>query len=96
MKYHVTTFIVALLPVMPFVDYAVNSDKIVKNLYVSWNVKDSTCNGKCYLKKELAKTENQNKDGQNVKISSLTHYHQWDFYFSRKIFREKALNKLLI
>lgn len=53
------------------INYAVNYDYIVKNLCEQREVKDSTCKGKCYLGKELAKTEKQSNNSQNIKIVGL-------------------------
>ncbi|QBJ87637.1 hypothetical protein DDI74_15765 [Chryseobacterium gleum] len=64
-------FTVALRPVLPLVNYAVNYDYIVKNLCENRNVPQSTCNGKCYVEKELAKTEKQSNSSQTIKIAGL-------------------------
>lgn len=47
-----------------------NYDYIVKNLCENRNVPQSTCKGKCYVGKELAKTEKQTNP-QTIKISVL-------------------------
>jgi D-lyxose ketol-isomerase len=52
------------------VNYAVNYDYIVKNLCENRNIPQSTCKGKCYVEKELAKTEKQTTP-QNIKISGI-------------------------
>ncbi|UFH30916.1 hypothetical protein LNP04_13120 [Chryseobacterium sp. C-71] len=64
-------FTIAIRPVLPLVNYAVNYDYIVKNLCENRKVIESDCKGKCFVKKELAKTEKQSNNGQNVKISGL-------------------------
>jgi hypothetical protein len=56
---------------LPLVNYAVNYDYIVKNLCENRNVPQSTCKGKCYVKKELAKTEKQSNSSQTIKIAGL-------------------------
>jgi len=43
----------------------------VKNLCEKRNVPQSTCKGKCYVEKELAKTEKQSNNNPNVKIAGL-------------------------
>lgn len=63
-------FTIAIRPVLPLVNYAVNYDYIVKNLCENRNVPQSTCKGKCYVGKELAKTEKQTNP-QTIKISVL-------------------------
>lgn len=52
-------------------NYVVNYDYIVKNLCENRNVADSDCKGKCYVSKELSKTEKQSNNSQNVKIAGL-------------------------
>lgn len=64
-------FTIALRPVLPLVNYAVNYNYIVKNLCENRNIPQSTCKGKCYVAKELAKTEKQSNTNQTVKISGL-------------------------
>lgn len=64
-------FTIALRPVLPLINYAVNYDYIVKNLCENRNIPQSTCKGKCYVSKELAKTEKQSGNSQVVKISGL-------------------------
>ncbi|WP_347219610.1 hypothetical protein [Chryseobacterium sp.] len=64
-------FTVAVRPVLPLVNYAVNYDYIVKNLCENREVPQSTCKGKCYVEKELAKTEKQSNSSQTIKIAGL-------------------------
>ncbi|TZF96223.1 hypothetical protein FW781_12375 [Chryseobacterium panacisoli] len=64
-------FTIALRPVLPLVNYAVNYDYIVKNLCENRSVPQSTCKGKCYVEKELAKTEKQSNNSQTIKIAGL-------------------------
>ncbi|KMQ66227.1 hypothetical protein ACM46_01330 [Chryseobacterium angstadtii] len=74
MRFFISIFIIftiALRPVLPLVNYAVNYDYIVKNLCENRNVPQSTCKGKCYIGKELAKTEKQTNNSQVIKISVL-------------------------
>lgn len=59
---------------MPFVDYAVNYNFIAKNLCENRAKPGLMCNGKCYLVKEIAKT-NENfpkQDNLKINISGLT------------------------
>jgi hypothetical protein len=56
---------------LPLVNYAINYDYIVKNLCENRNIPQSTCKGKCYVEKELAKTEKQSNNSQTIKISGL-------------------------
>ncbi|MCD9853863.1 hypothetical protein LUD75_04065 [Epilithonimonas sp. JDS] len=65
-------FTIALRPLMPMVDYAVNYDFINKNLCENKAKPELLCNGKCYLKKEIAKTStDQSKNDSRINISAL-------------------------
>lgn len=50
------TFYMVLRPLVPLVEYAVNYDYITKVLCINKARAEVHCNGKCYLSKELAKT----------------------------------------
>lgn len=74
MKFLLSFFIVftiAIRPVLPLVNYAINYDYIVKNLCEKRKVVESDCKGKCFVKEELAKTEKQSNNAQNIKIAGL-------------------------
>ncbi|WP_294250863.1 hypothetical protein [uncultured Chryseobacterium sp.] len=74
MKFFISIFIIftiAVRPVLPLISYAVHYEYIVKNLCENRNVPQSTCKGKCYLEKELSKTEKQSNNGQNIKLTGL-------------------------
>lgn len=71
---------IAIRPVLPLVNYAINYNYIVKNLCENRNMPQSTCHGKCYVEKELAKAEKESNNSQNVKLSGL------DFFISKDIF----------
>lgn len=66
-------FTIALRPLMPLVDYAVNYNYINKNLCENRSKPQLLCNGKCYLKKEIAKTSTeQSKNDSRIRISGFT------------------------
>ena len=74
LKFFISIFIIftiAIRPVLPLINYAVNYEYIVKNLCEKRNIPQSTCKGKCYVEKELAKTEKQSNSNQNIKIAGL-------------------------
>ncbi|MEG0369429.1 MAG: hypothetical protein RR593_05460 [Hungatella sp.] len=50
------TFYMVVRPLMPLAEYAVNYNYIVNTLCVNKSKPEIHCNGKCYLSKELAKT----------------------------------------
>jgi hypothetical protein len=43
-------------PLIPIMEYVVNYDYIVETLCINKDKPELNCNGKCYLSKELAKT----------------------------------------
>lgn len=43
----------------------------MKNLCENRKIIESDCKGKCFVKKELAKTEKQSNNSQNIKIAGL-------------------------
>ncbi len=67
-------FMIAIRPVLPLVNYAVNYDYITKNLCENRAVPQSTCKGKCYLEKELSRTEKQSGNVQVLKVSVPDHF----------------------
>lgn len=52
-------FTIAVLPIMPVYNHVVNYDYIVENLCENKDKPELSCKGKCFLKKELSKTEKQ-------------------------------------
>lgn len=67
-------------PLMPVVEYVAFYDYIKNELCVNKDVPDSHCNGKCHLKKQLAKatdTETGNETGR-----ALTSEHSISFFQS--------------
>ena len=62
-------------PVLPFVEYAINKDYIAKNLCINKDKPKSCCKGKCYLKKQLAKT-NSNGDAESKDTNKKTQNRQ--------------------
>ena len=64
------TFYMVLRPLVPLVEYAVNYDYIAKVLCINKNRPEIHCNGKCYLSKELAKTnDSESSPFQKLKSS---------------------------
>lgn len=70
MNKYILLFVLVLLlkPVFPVISFMVNYDYIAKELCENKTKPELHCNGKCYLKKELAKaSENTNQNSQNKK-----------------------------
>ena len=49
-------------PILPYIEYAINKDFIVKNLCINRYKPHSCCEGKCYLEKQLKKSSDSNND----------------------------------
>lgn len=64
--------VLALRTAMPILDYAVNYQYISTQLCENKNKTELHCNGKCYVKKEILKsTENQNAKESKVEIKAI-------------------------
>ncbi|MGN7756419.1 hypothetical protein [Chryseobacterium lathyri] len=59
------TLYMAFRPLIPLVEYAVNYDYISTVLCINKSKPELHCNGKCYLSKELAKTNNSDSSPLN-------------------------------
>ncbi|AQW95937.1 hypothetical protein [Elizabethkingia anophelis] len=62
-------FTIALRPVLPLLDYALNYDYIVSRLCENRNRPQLDCNGICYLSKELVKVSDSSPKQENSKIN---------------------------
>jgi len=47
---------------MPFIEYKINKERIAKVLCVNKDKTEMQCNGKCYLKKQLRKANNEQSE----------------------------------
>lgn len=74
MKFLIYIFLFAIMvrPVFPVLEYLINYDHIRKELCENRNKPQQDCNGKCHLKKELAKaSENETPSSQEKKNQSV-------------------------
>lgn len=71
MKFCVYIFLFAVVfrPAFPFLDYVVNYHYITTELCENKNAPELHCNGKCHLKKELAKAYKNDVPASNEKKS---------------------------
>lgn len=74
MKFCVYIFLFAVVfrPAFPILDYALNYQYISTQLCENKNTPELGCNGKCHLKKELAKTYKNDVPASNEKKSEIT------------------------
>lgn len=59
------TLFVVFRPLVPLVEYAVNYDYISRVLCINKSNPELHCNGKCYLSKEIAKTNDTDSSPLN-------------------------------
>lgn len=52
-----------------FINFKIHQEYISKNICENRFKKSSTCNGKCYLSKELKKCEQESSDSKSKKVS---------------------------
>src|SRR5512133_2174272 len=70
-KYYSILYLLVILfyllrPLLPYFEYVINRNYIVKNLCIEKDNPENTCNGKCYLHEQLKKTSEQvNDEGNN-------------------------------
>lgn len=81
-----------------FVSFKINQENIAKTLCVKKEVKNNTCQGKCHLKKQLDKAEEEQKQvptNTKEKVESLYCHNQLPFDFLKQtVFDEKqSLNR---
>jgi len=81
-----------------FVSFKINQENIAKTLCVKKEVKNNTCQGKCHLKKQLDKAEEEQKQvptNTKEKVESLYCHNQLLFDFLKQtVFDEKqSLNR---
>jgi hypothetical protein len=65
------SIIILARPAIPFLDYIVNYDYIVKELCENKEKPVLKCNGKCHLMKELAKTAEDDKNTSSDKKQNV-------------------------
>jgi hypothetical protein len=72
MRYKVfTVFCLAIMicyvlrPVMPYMEYMINKGYIASHLCVQKDIPENSCHGKCYLHKQIEKSQEENKTDQN-------------------------------
>lgn len=82
MKYLITIFIIFTLtikPVLPMVNFVINYDYVVENLCEKRDQPENSCHGKCFLAKELSKTQNNNTQNAG-KILSIDNFIAQDIF----------------
>ena len=74
MKFCVYIFLFAVVfrPAFPVLDYVLNYHYISTQLCENKNTPEMGCNGKCHLKKELAKTYKNDVPASNEKKNEIT------------------------
>ncbi|MFN4199292.1 MAG: hypothetical protein ACK4FS_09730 [Flavobacterium sp.] len=70
-----------LKPIIPFVEYALNYDYIVKELCEQKEEEVNTCNGKCHLSKRIQETS----DDSNSSLPTEKKTEQVELLFLEKV-----------
>ena len=88
-----------LKPAIPFLEYVVNYDYIVKELCENKEKLQLQCNGKCHLKKELAKSAADEQSPADKKQNSkqeieVLFYQETPIFFQKMpvVFTDKKVN----
>lgn len=82
MKYLVSIFVIftiTIKPILPVVNYAVNYHYISENLCENRNKPQLSCNGKCFLAKELSKTQEESTQIIS-RANSIDHFIAQDIF----------------
>lgn len=89
--------VMSIRSVLPLIDYAVNYDYISTQLCENKSKPELLCNGKCFVKKEIAKSsDNQNCKEDKVKLLTVDAFVANDFLrFSVDCVQEKTENIFL-
>lgn len=61
--------LMALQPVLPYIEYAAFNKYIVEELCVNRDVPDSCCKGKCYLEKRLKETTSPSETSEKAPVA---------------------------
>ena len=94
-----TALFMLLKPAIPFLEYVVNYDYIVKELCENKEKPQLQCNGKCHLKKELAKSAADEQSPADKKQNSkqeieVLFYQETPIFFQKMqvVFTDKKVN----
>ena len=93
---HLLIFLLGFRPAIPFIEYTIDYEYIATVLCINKNKPKMQCNGKCYLKKQLAKSIENESSQQEKKNKNTSPKLLDDFFFSPIIFytQKIALQKL--
>ena len=86
MKFFVYLILAAfvLKPILPLIEYAYNKNYIARYLCEKRAEKDNDCQGKCHLKKELAKALDSDEPKNDSKDKTIN-YTPKEIYFFEKL-----------
>jgi hypothetical protein len=94
-----TALFMLLKPAIPFLEYVVNYDYIVKELCENKEKPQLQCNGKCHLKKELAKSAADEQSPADKKQNSkqemeVLFYQETPIFYQKMpvVFTDKNVN----
>jgi hypothetical protein len=69
---------------MPYMEYMINKGYIEKHLCVQKDVPDNSCHGKCYLHKQIQKSQEEGKPEQNNNNRDKTQNNKLDDHIASR------------
>ncbi|TRZ42920.1 hypothetical protein [Robertkochia solimangrovi] len=102
-KYFLSLIAIIILtkPVIPVVDYLLNTDYIIANFCENTDKPELHCDGKCYLMKMLAaKSEAMEKNKmntglRNIEIFSPLYFQEFDMEFGNRVILDSERAKAM-
>lgn len=88
----IVTFLLLAKPILPILDYWVNYKYIANKLCENQDKPEMECNGKCHLKKELAKAVTEESSTSNDKKQVSKQEIETLFYQETYQFESKKIN----
>jgi hypothetical protein len=88
----IVTFLLLAKPVLPVLDYWVNYKYIANELCENQDKPELECNGKCHLKKELAKAATEESSNSKDKKQVSKQEIETLFYQETYQFKSKKIN----
>ena len=89
----IVTFLLLAKPVLPVLDYWVNYKYIANELCENQDKPEIECNGKCHLKKELAKAATE--ESSNSKDKKSVNKQEIEILFYQEVFNFESKNIII-
>ena len=89
----IVTFLLLAKPILPVLDYWVNYKYIANELCENQDKPEIECNGKCHLKKELAKAATE--ESSNSKDKKSLNKQEIEILFYQEVFNFESKNIII-